>query len=38
MVLGAARRFLNIVDMSGEELDITLMEGFSPTLATGSEL
>lgn len=31
MVLKAARRFLNVVDMSGEKLDETLREGFTQT-------
>ena len=30
-VLDAARRYLNIVDISGEDLDVTLQEGFAST-------
>ena len=37
MVLEAARRFLNIVDITGEDLDITLREGFTPSQANGPE-
>ena len=39
MVLEAARRFLNIVDITGEDLDITLREGCAAQSQTtiGSE-
>ena len=36
MVLEAARRFLNVEDVSGEELDNTLREGVSSTQTSGS--
>ncbi|XP_044062409.1 uncharacterized protein LOC122880942 [Siniperca chuatsi] len=36
MVLDAARRFLNVVDTSGEDLDVTLREGVAPTQTMGS--
>ena len=37
MVLDAARRFLNVGDISGEDLDTALREGFAPTQTVGSE-
>ena len=36
MVLDAARRFLDVVDVSGEDLDNTLREGFTSTQTSGS--
>ena len=36
MVLDAAKRFLNVVDVSGEDLDNTLREEFMSTLTNGS--
>ena len=37
MVLVAAKTFLNVVDVSGEELDNTLREGVLSSQASGSE-
>ena len=37
MVLEAARRFLNIVDITGEDLDSTLREGFATPQTNGFE-
>ena len=31
MILHAARKFLDVVDISGEDLDDTLREGFAPS-------
>ena len=36
MILDAARRFLKIEDISGEDLDNLLREGFAPTQDAGS--
>ena len=36
MVLDAAKRFLNVVDVTGEDLDNTLREGFASTQTSGS--
>lgn len=38
MVLAAARSLLNIVDISGQEQDVILREGFAQTQAIGSGL
>ena len=37
MVLEAARRFLNIEDITGEDLDVTLREGCAPSQTNRSE-
>ena len=37
MVLDAAKRFLKVVDVSGEDLDYTLREGLSSNKANGEE-
>lgn len=36
MLLEAGRKFLDIVDISGEDLDITVREGFVTTQTVGS--
>ena len=36
MVLEAARRFLDVIDVTGEDLDITLREEFTPSQASGT--
>ena len=38
MVLDAARRYLSVIDISGEDLDVTLLEGFASTQAIESGL
>lgn len=38
MVLDVARSFLNVVDISGKELDATLRERFAQTQASESGL
>lgn len=37
MLLNAARRFLDIADISGEEIATTLREGFTPSQTIESE-
>lgn len=38
MLLDTARRFLNVGDISGEDLDVTLRGGFAPTQTSASGL